>query len=61
MCVCVCLKEIAGDDREGEMVCVRACVWIWKQHCKVERDGVSVGIKRYGDMTGEASQKSIRH
>lgn len=25
MCVCVCLKEIAGDDREGEMVCVRVC------------------------------------
>lgn len=40
---------------------MRACVWIWKQHCKVERDGVSVGIKRYGDMTGEASRKSIRH
>ena len=59
----MCLKEIAGDDREGEVVCVCVCVcvWIWKQRCKVERDGVSVGIKRYGDMTGEASRKSIRH
>lgn len=25
-----------------------------------EIDGVSVGIKRYGDMTGEASRKSIQ-
>lgn len=33
--------------------------------CKVKREtecnGVSVGIKRYGDMTGKALQKSMEH
>lgn len=63
----MCLTEIAGDrenDGEGgkDCVCVFVCACVeGKQPCKVESDGVSVGIKRYGDMTGEASRKSIQH